>query len=91
MLVKNTFNTAQLIPHINAPLLIIHGDSETLIPIPHARRLYDMVKEQPKTKFVEIKGVGHNNYYILDDLVYNVRTYLMEHSISVKIEDKDTD
>ncbi|MDD3181943.1 MAG: alpha/beta hydrolase [Alphaproteobacteria bacterium] len=58
------------IPLINMPLLIAHGDKDTMIPIHHGRILFDLAKE-PKMMQV-LEGFGHNNMigpstpYVLD-------------------------
>ncbi|MBI5228726.1 prolyl oligopeptidase family serine peptidase [Candidatus Micrarchaeota archaeon] len=43
---------------MNCPLLIIHGTNDELIPIEHARKLFEVANE-PK-ELVEIKGADHN-------------------------------
>jgi hypothetical protein len=50
LIVKETFNTGALIENINAPLLMIHGQGDTLIPVDHSRRLYKIVKHNPNTE-----------------------------------------
>jgi len=44
---------------VHCPVLIIHGDSDTVIPPWHGKRLYDLADE-PK-KFVSISGADHND------------------------------
>lgn len=39
LLVHKTFDNAHLITKVNAPILIIHGQADTLIPIDHSKRL----------------------------------------------------
>lgn len=48
MLVKDYFNTGSKISEINAPVLIIHGDSDPLIPIDHGQRLCDLCRSNSK-------------------------------------------
>lgn len=38
-LVADHFNSASKIAQISAPLLVIHGQGDTLIPVDHGRRL----------------------------------------------------
>ena len=47
------------IRNVHCPVLIIHGDSDTVIPPWHGKRLYDLANE-PK-KFVSIHGADHND------------------------------
>jgi pimeloyl-ACP methyl ester carboxylesterase len=51
------FDNLAKIADIHVPLLIIHGDSDTLIPIDMSRRLFNRAHE-PKT-FHVIRGGGH--------------------------------
>ena len=44
---------------VHCPVLIIHGDSDTVIPPWHGKKLYDLADE-PK-KFVSISGADHND------------------------------
>lgn len=53
------FDSASKIARIDAPLLILHGDQDDLIPCDMGQRLYDLAKE-PKT-FREVEGAGHGN------------------------------
>jgi len=53
------FDSASKIGRIDAPLLILHGDRDDLIPCDMGRRLYDLAKE-PKW-FREVEGAGHGN------------------------------
>lgn len=50
MIVKDSFNTGALIKNINAPLLMIHGIGDTLIPIQHSRRLLTIALSNPNTE-----------------------------------------
>ncbi len=56
------------IPAVEAPLLIIHGDQDTLIPIEQGRRLYDAAGE-PK-QFYVVRGAGHNDTFVVGGDAY---------------------
>jgi uncharacterized protein len=58
-LVRDRFDSLSKIARIRSPLLIFHGDADTLIPIALGRRLFDAAPE-PKT-WRTIHGVGHND------------------------------
>lgn len=51
------------IPHIQIPLLVIHGDQDQIIPFEHGKKLYEL-HAGPK-RFVEVPGAGHNDLYHL--------------------------
>jgi len=45
---------------IDLPLLIIHGEADTLIPVQHAQRLYEAAVSKQKT-LLRVPHAGHNN------------------------------
>ena len=53
------FDTIAKIPHLRAPLLILHGTADALIPIDMGKALFDAAPS-PKN-FVSIEGAGHND------------------------------
>lgn len=53
------FNNLKKIRNINAPLLIIHGTQDSIIPIWHGKKLYEQAN-QPKT-WLAIEKADHNN------------------------------
>lgn len=53
------FESIERIGQIDAPLLIIHGTSDKVVPIDHGRRLFALAAE-PK-RMVEIPDTGHND------------------------------
>lgn len=59
LLLKDTFKSIDYIEHIDMPLLVMHGDSDQVIPIKFGRKLFEKARE-PKT-FIELKGAGHND------------------------------
>jgi fermentation-respiration switch protein FrsA (DUF1100 family) len=62
LLMRDPFHSDQRIPHVAAPLLIMHGDNDNAIPLLFGERLFALAHE-PK-KFVRLAGGGHDN---LDD------------------------
>lgn len=59
---KHKFESYKYIGKVDAPLMIVHGSKDIVIPIKHARNL--LAYAPPDTRFVEIKNADHNN---LDD------------------------
>lgn len=57
-LIRDKFDSASKVGKIHAPLLIIHGDKDNLIPITLAQKLY-RAANQPK-KFLTVHDAGHN-------------------------------
>ncbi|NEO83181.1 MAG: alpha/beta hydrolase [Spirulina sp. SIO3F2] len=52
------YNRAKL-PHIDAPVLIIHGTADVTIPFKHGQQLFDVAAE-PKMKYW-VEGATHND------------------------------
>ena len=59
--VRGKLDSLSRIGRIKAPLLILHGDRDDLVPLSLGRRLYEAAPE-PK-EFVTLKGAGHNDTY----------------------------
>ena len=55
----NAFRNVRLASKVNEPVLIIHGDSDRLIPAKHSADLAENFS-QPVQRFV-LEGYGHNN------------------------------
>jgi uncharacterized protein len=58
-LVRDRFDSLSRIGAVKAPLLIVHGEADTVIPVKYARRLFDAAPE-PRT-FRLLAGARHNN------------------------------
>lgn len=61
LLMRDQFRSRDWIGAVDAPLLIVHGDADSQIPIAHGERLFAMARD--RKRFVRIEGGGH------DDLV----------------------
>lgn len=60
LLMKDKFRSDLRIINVNSPILMIHGDSDKVINLAEAKKLYSLAKS-PK-KFVEVKGASHVNF-----------------------------
>jgi len=58
-LMKDQFRSDLRIGKVAAPVLILHGDRDDIVPIALAERLYGLINA-PK-RFVRMAGVGHND------------------------------
>jgi fermentation-respiration switch protein FrsA (DUF1100 family) len=58
-ILKNRFDSIEKISSYHGPLLIVHGESDTLVPIAQAKSLYAAAAAEPKS-FVAIPGAEHN-------------------------------
>jgi fermentation-respiration switch protein FrsA (DUF1100 family) len=59
LLMRSRFDSVSKIGRYHGPLLQIHGDADTIVPIEFSRRLFAAANE-PK-QFVEIPGADHND------------------------------
>ena len=63
-LLLDRYPSIERIASVHAPLLVIAGDRDDIVPLPLSRRLYDAAVE-PK-RFVLVPGAGHNDPELLD-------------------------
>lgn len=59
MLTSELFESAKRMKDITAPVLIIHGTADELIPVYEGKALYELANE-PKELYL-VKGAGHND------------------------------
>lgn len=59
MVPKSKLDSAKMIPDAKCPVLISHGDRDTVIPFEQGRALFEAANE-PK-QFMTIEGAGHND------------------------------
>jgi fermentation-respiration switch protein FrsA (DUF1100 family) len=63
------FATSAFLQGYSGPLLIIHGDADSIVPFEAGRRVFDRAPSPQKT-FVALKGVEHNDPYSLNSAHY---------------------
>jgi len=54
---------------IQLPLLVIHGEQDTLIPVEHGKKLHSNLPIEDK-QLVVIPGAGHNNLMAIGFVPY---------------------
>jgi uncharacterized protein len=62
-LVRTRYDNLSKVGRLRMPLLVLHGDRDTLVPFAQARRLFEAAPE-PK-RFFAIPGASHNDTYIV--------------------------
>ena len=67
-LVRSRYDTEAKIARLRIPVLVLHGDRDEIVPLSHARRLFDLAPE-PK-RFFLIRGAGHNDTYFAGGEAY---------------------
>jgi uncharacterized protein len=64
-----TFSTATFVGPLDVPLLIVHGDADSLVPYEAGKRVYAAAGTSRKT-FVTIAGAGHNDLHVTNSSLY---------------------
>ena len=80
LLLRDRYPSLDRIRTINAPLLVIAGDRDGIVPIDQSRRLFD-VAQDPKELLV-IEGADHNDYALLagNEMVEAIVRFLDQHA-----------
>ena len=79
-LMKNKLDTVSKLPRVRCPVLVVHGDRDTIIPVAHGQKLFDAAPE-PR-RLIIIERAGHNDLSIvgggkyIDSLAEFMRTSL---------------
>lgn len=55
---RNIWNSASHATSLTAPLLVLHGDSDTLIPIAQGKQVFEATRSERK-QFYTVKGADH--------------------------------
>lgn len=61
LLVRDKYDSIAKITAINAPLFVIHGDADRVVPQILGRRLFDAARQPKEALWIE--GAGHNDLY----------------------------
>ena len=60
-MVGSRYDSLRLIPQVTAPVLVIHGQRDEIVPVSQGRELFEAANE-PKS-FVTLPAAGHNDTY----------------------------
>ena len=76
VLVRSRFDSLSAIRDVHAPVMVLHGDRDEIVPLKMGRELFEAANE-PKRFFV-IEGAGHNDtYFVGGDRYYDaLRSFL---------------
>jgi len=59
LLIKDQFRSDLRASKVRAPVLVVHGENDTIVPMTFGKQLYDLI-QAPK-RFVRVAGAGHND------------------------------
>jgi fermentation-respiration switch protein FrsA (DUF1100 family) len=62
LLLRDRYMSRDHIGTVSAPVFILHGEADVVIPVAMGRALFELAKE-PK-EIVTLKGAGHNDHYL---------------------------
>jgi fermentation-respiration switch protein FrsA (DUF1100 family) len=65
---QTRYDTLSKVGQVRAPLLIVHGENDEIVPFRHGQRLFEAARE-PK-EFYSIKGAHHNDLYLVGGTAY---------------------
>jgi hypothetical protein len=63
------FPTSRFLEQYDGPLLIIHGDADTIVPFSAGKRVFDQSRGARKT-FAVMPGADHNDLHVLNPQLY---------------------
>jgi hypothetical protein len=67
-LLRTKYDSLSKIADVRAPLLVLHGDRDDVVPFESGRKLFEAAGE-PK-RFYTIRGAGHNDTYVVGGREY---------------------
>lgn len=63
------FPTSKFLERYDGPLLVVHGDADSIIPFSAGRRVFENARGNRKT-FAVMPGADHNDLHLVDPPVY---------------------
>lgn len=60
LLMHDQFRSDARIARVTVPVLVLHGDRDTIVPLSYGERLYELIRA-PK-RFQRMPGAGHNDH-----------------------------
>ena len=73
-LLKTSFDSEERIAEIDAPLLMLHGADDDIVPLDMGRKLFAAAQAPKELRVVE--GAGHNDVYLTADYIATLRGFL---------------
>jgi fermentation-respiration switch protein FrsA (DUF1100 family) len=59
---RDTWDSLAQMPKITAPLLVMHGTADTVVPFTHGEKIYNAAASRQKT-FRKVEGLGHTGHW----------------------------
>ncbi len=77
--VDSTFNLEEKLSHISLPLLVIHGENDTIVPLKYGKQVFERAR-QPKSWY-SVPRAGHNNVPFVGGKAYFERLLTFIHKV----------
>ena len=66
--IRTRMDNESKIGRVEVPTLVLHGDRDTIVPLAHGRRLFELAARP--ADFHVIEGAGHNDTWLVGDRPY---------------------
>ncbi len=83
---KPRFETNKVVQEITCPLLVIHGDQDTLIPLGHGQRITELAIKTERKLLSVRPGCTHLRYNRDKDIAVQVAEFMKTFNISTLME-----
>ena len=68
ILVRTRMDNASKVGRVEAPVLVLHGDRDPIVPLAHGRHVFELAARP--ARFHAIAGAGHNDTYLVGGAPY---------------------
>jgi len=83
--ILNRFNNMKKIRNVTCPVLILHGKKDELIPVDHAKQLYEKCRlHQIKSKLVMHREMTHNELLIREHVTEPIHRFISQLDLEFK-------
>ena len=62
-LIRARYESSSMVADISCPLMVIHGDQDSIVPIGMGKHIYDLATVEKD--FYKVERAGHNDTYIV--------------------------
>ena len=67
-LVRTRYNCLSRVANLGAPVIVLHGDQDSIVPYEMGREVYEAAR--PPKRFYGIEGADHNDTYLVGGAAY---------------------
>lgn len=75
LLLKDKYDSISLASRVTAPILVLAGGQDKIVPLKHSKRLFDEL-DKDKRKMLVFEQAGHNNIFQAPDFNKNLINFL---------------